>query len=323
METSPSTRQANLYLTTSDLLDKIKRVYPDLGGYLNQQAISIPGTASTKTLSSLMKHSMIEVMDMTPQGLAILPHYVIVSAYSAQHIGQSVLYVLDRKSGIYLKTIVLPGTPHVGGIAYDERDHILWVAYKNEVSGESGVGGISLARIESYDLNQEHSAIAFDRWIAISTLEDVSYLAYAEGRLYLGQFVLKGTGQLVSYRVTKNIGLDQSSEQKYETTERIQGLTFYRGYVFLSQSYGRKDSQLLVFKWNEVLKSHVILDEAHAFATLTLPPYLEQTAVDLNRLYLLFESASLLYRDKPDFLPIDRIISLAIDQVLKEKEKNG
>ncbi len=44
--------------------------------------------------------------DMTPQGLSFLEDYVVISAYSNGGGFNSVLWVLDKKTGEYIKTIV-------------------------------------------------------------------------------------------------------------------------------------------------------------------------------------------------------------------------
>lgn len=56
---------------------------------------------------------------MTPQGMTLTENYLLISAYCYDHRHHSVIYVLDRQTGIHLKTIPLPDLPHAGGLAYD------------------------------------------------------------------------------------------------------------------------------------------------------------------------------------------------------------
>ena len=64
---------------------------------------------------------------MTPQGITIAGKYILLTAYDGEHEHASVVYVLDKKTGKYLKTIQVAGRPHLGGIAYDPVAKNIWV----------------------------------------------------------------------------------------------------------------------------------------------------------------------------------------------------
>ncbi len=38
----------------------------------------------------------------------------------------SVIYMINKESHRFIKEIILPGQPHVGGLAYDSEHQILW-----------------------------------------------------------------------------------------------------------------------------------------------------------------------------------------------------
>ncbi|WP_255323228.1 YncE family protein [Lactobacillus johnsonii] len=90
--------------------------------------------------------------DMDPQGLAIIDHkYLIISAYSKSKTFDSVLWVLDFKTGRFVKTIALNNIDHVGGITYDEDHKRLWVATINQEQ-RAQVQSVTLKEIEKYNL---------------------------------------------------------------------------------------------------------------------------------------------------------------------------
>jgi transposase-like protein len=51
---------------------------------------------------------------------------------------------------------------------------------------------------------------------------------------------------------------------------------------------------------------------------MTLPPYLEQIIGRNDKVYLLFESASHLYRQKAGIMHMDRIIKIKIEDIYKK-----
>ena len=89
--------------------------------------------------------------DMDPQGLAIIDHkYLIISAYSKSKTFDSVLWVLDFKTGRFVKPIALNNIDHVGGITYDEDHKRLWVATINQEQ-RAQVQSVTLKEIEKYN----------------------------------------------------------------------------------------------------------------------------------------------------------------------------
>ena len=60
------------------------------------------------------------------------------------------------------------------------------------------------------------------------------------------------------------------------------------------------------------------MDKGDAKARMTLPPYLEQIIGRNDKVYLLFESASHLYRQKAGIMHMDRIIKIKIEDIYKK-----
>lgn len=53
---------------------------------------------------------------MTPQGITVAGKYILITAYDGAHKHASVIYVLDKKTGNYIKTVQVKGKPHLGGL---------------------------------------------------------------------------------------------------------------------------------------------------------------------------------------------------------------
>ena len=85
---------------------------------------------------------------MTPQGIAVVSKYILLTAYDGNHTHASVIYVLDKKSGKYIKTIQVSGRPHLGGIAYDPVAKNIWVTSK--MGKSSALASFSLKEMKAY-----------------------------------------------------------------------------------------------------------------------------------------------------------------------------
>ncbi|MGA9519658.1 MAG: hypothetical protein WBV27_12835, partial [Trichococcus sp.] len=118
----------------------------------------IPGMDATLTLHH--EHEEEEICTtMTPQGLAVNKDYLFISAYCQTKEHNSVIYVLDKKSGSFIKEIVLDGIPHAGGLAYDNNHELLWVT--SEKGDTAQVITLSLKDIEAYDFTDSAEPIAY------------------------------------------------------------------------------------------------------------------------------------------------------------------
>lgn len=82
---------------------------------------------------------------MCPQAICKVNHYTLITAYDSStnskgaSISKSVVYVLDSNNEL-VKTLVLPDSYHVGGIAYDSANGLILIAK----ASASAVGVISL-----------------------------------------------------------------------------------------------------------------------------------------------------------------------------------
>ncbi|WP_432228224.1 hypothetical protein ACQ3MN_07885 [Enterococcus faecalis] len=79
----------------------------------------VPGLIKTETLKENRVGELETSDGMDPQGVTVTEHYVLISAYSHKNGYNSVIYVLDKQTHLYIKTVVSDGSPHVGGIVND------------------------------------------------------------------------------------------------------------------------------------------------------------------------------------------------------------
>lgn len=281
----------------------------------------IPGLLSTRSYDFKTK-KYDTATAMTPQGIAVAGKYILLTAYDGDHVHASVIYVLNKKTGKYIKTIQVPRRPHLGGIAYDPIAKNIWVT--SSVGKSSALASFSLKKLKAYKIGSR-IPIKYDHQIAIPAVEKASTVTYYDGQLFVGFFNMYGRGKVAAYTIARSgkndgsitnnevksvTGTLQWSDPTGETTmdKQIQGIAIYQDKIFLSQSYGSSNSKLYVFP-TTALKE---LDEKNAELVLEMPPYLEQITAYKGQLLCVFESGSKLYA-KPKVVVMDRILSMNIN----------
>ena len=108
----------------------------------------IPGLKYTRTFLNAQGSEQAVCTSMTPQGLAVTDEYVLISAYchTAKH--NSVIYVINKETHRFIKEVVLPGLPHVGGLAYDLDHDMLW--YSSNTNGIAQAVSIKMPVFKDY-----------------------------------------------------------------------------------------------------------------------------------------------------------------------------
>lgn len=276
---------------------------------------------------------------MTPQGIAVTEKYLLISAYSHDHQDHSVIYLLDRQTHRFIKTVVLPGRPHLGGIAYDPKHKRVWVTTGGPLAG---LASIDLKELEDYQLKKD-SVISYHQQLALKEVSHASALTYTSGVLVVGYFTLNEYGRMATYRLNDQGDLTIASHEKissfdqgervhsgvtpvpasqfarslglWKTLDMIQGLTFYQDYLLMSQSWGPdRPGKIYFFNLDKVDKFFSFKDAEFSIDT---PPYVEQiTAVD-DQLYTLFEGGAWPYRTRNPVL-VDHVIQLTIKELLSK-----
>jgi hypothetical protein len=256
--------------------------------------------------------------DMVPQGVAVTERYIIVSAYCESKDFHSVLWVLDRRNRDYIKTVVLDGTDHVGGIAYDFDHRLLWVAATTD-DGRAAAGCLSMDRIDAYDFDDNNACLDYERVYALEGIERTSFVALFENALYAGCFYPKKAGVLCCYALDEDgyptpveeNSRDAIPKHTVSIPSEIQGMTFVQDMIVLSRSYGPHDARLMVYEYTDVYDLSDLTDNNCLYSGV-LPPYLEQICADGNDLYLVFESSAERYRSRKGSLPIDCVLRIDV-----------
>lgn len=87
----------------------------------------VPGLAPTAD-DDLTK-GYIQCNNLCPQGICFAGDYLLTTAYCMDGVHNSCVFIYDKKSGEYLKTLVLKKKSHVGGVAYDGEN--IWICHSD------------------------------------------------------------------------------------------------------------------------------------------------------------------------------------------------
>ncbi len=289
----------------------------------------LPGLDSTRTLYTKddQNFKLASCGAMTPQGLAVTQDHIIISAYCHTKKHNSVLYLIDKKTGDFVKEVVLQGRPHAGGIAYDPIHDMLWVATSSD--GIASIASIPMSSLLAYDLDAKEP-ISYLYQYPVVSLQSSSFIAYYDKCLYIGLFTNSNNGAIYRYSImedgslssvnvtttySRNIREIAQPESVTLIENRIQGLAMNDNYQFLSTSWGFLNSQIYVHSQTDDIVTtfeltNVLMKEIY-------PRQLEQICVEDDDLYLLFESAAYPYRYYP--LPsVDYVLRVNINSLVRE-----
>ena len=311
----------------SDYPELYRAAFEEDGIDPEENIFIIPGMDATLTLHH--EHEEEEICTtMTPQGLAVNKDYLFISAYCQTKEHNSVIYVLEKKSGSFIKEIVLDGIPHAGGLAYDNNHELLWVT--SEKGDTAQVITLSLKDIEAYDFADSAEPITYTDSIELPEIKRASTITVHGDDLYVAHFDDEETSVMHRYLISTTandkgeevhaLDTGKSTEEASpddvdKIGKEIQGLAFYQEKLMLSRSSGRKhDSTLLSF---DRLEENENFTDKNASTEITMPSYLEQIAVDGKQLYILFESGAYPYRAHGN-PSIDRVLRVEIDSLFAE-----
>ncbi len=302
----------SIYSTKEDLMEDLEENHPYFAEYLNNNKTTemyvVPGMAMTESLS-IKTNKKEKCTSMTPQGLAVTEKYIFISAYCYTHKHNSVLYVLDKKSGKFIKEVVLDSTSHVGGLAFDSNHNKLWIAeYKNS---KSYVGSLKLEDIEKYDI-KENRKLEYTDFVLLKNVKRASFITYNDNSLLVGYFNLFKYGYFKIFDINKEGTIDGNSNVTRKIDKQIQGMAYDNNTLYLSQSFSSDNSKLLVFNKVKDIKNKNNYYENKSKYSIPLPEKLEQIYVYRGRLYMLFESSAFSYKFTSNN-HIDRVISFSLN----------
>ncbi len=250
---------------------------------------------------------------MIPQGITLYNDYILVSTYDYWNKEKSRIYVLDMNGNV-VHVCKLEIIAHVGGIAYDPDHELLWVS-----NAEGRVNAYRINNIlncEKVYATYRELNLGFDL-INYKDEPAVSYLAYNDNHLYVGNYTKSEDGTMKEYNITMNEDetIHLSLNNSYTVPSKVQGVTFYNSgennYIIFSRSYGTCTTSLLqiyLFKGNEFRSN-----DANAINYET-PSMMEQVIVNGIDLYSLYESNafpySLVTNSEDDSIYVTDIVSL-------------
>lgn len=300
--------------------------YSEFNSKSTDGAFYIPGLNNTVSFNNEFK-CYSPNSTMVPQAMCTVDHFTLITAYDGENAAKSVIYVLDYNKTL-VKTLIMPDSYHVGGIAYDSVNKVILITK----ASKGQVGVITADDFYRY-LTFNSPFIKIDYSIAESKsnvkASSASGVTYRNGRVYLSSFGTSSGSAVYCYIPT----FDSISNSYYLTYQYkftlpnyTQGVTIadYKGKtrLFASISYGRSEKKRIYCSY---LYTYVF-DEATGNKTfdniLTCPPMLQQTYAKGGKLYCLFESAAALYKSE-NKNPVDVVIPIRLSKICDEKYGNN
>jgi hypothetical protein len=284
-----------------------KLFYNDLS-LIADEYCAIPGLENTNVAGK-------NCSAMTPQGLCVTEDYIFISAYCAaeKYIKElkenkdyginsekleaeknhkthnSVIYIIDRKTGEYIKNIVLPDTNHVGGLATDGS--AIFIAK----SSDEQISVITLKSIKkALDTKSLSVKVKYDYTVDCGCT--ASFVTYYDNSLWVGIFNEDSNGMLKRFSVNqKNYKLTEKSSIEIPAKANGACFTEINGEVCLaiSTSYGRKSvSQLYLCGVSDYGTKNMTVTEKGRYI---LPPLAQNICIYDGRVYSIYESAATCY----------------------------
>lgn len=192
--------------TQQQFYRQFTKQYPALKPALDHDAkpdtYVIPGLVRTESLSTSSRHQVGISKTMDPQGLAVTPNFVVISAYSRDNRFDSVLYFLNKLTGRFVKQIVLPNASHVGGLAYDPVSKRLWVTTET-LQNTASLSAYDAKTWQRANFARGHHASKFDQVVSLNRVKRASFLTYHNNALYVGFFDQSTQGNFAALPLTK------------------------------------------------------------------------------------------------------------------------
>lgn len=240
-----------------------------------------------------------------PQGLCITEDFVFISSYSGIRGNLGKIKVFDRENGDYLISLGMDENSHLGGLTYDGK--YIWVCNSSKMSIER----ISYAFIQQMVRENRGSMIDARNLVDIYRVNNIpSCVAYYDGQLWVATHSIWTNSTMIGYNYNEENNR-LNSLVSFWIPPKVQGVTFTeKGEVYLSTSYGRKNSSYIK-KYPSI---YAMTNDVDDYTELIeLPPCSEGIEYKNNKIYVLFESAGKKYLEGTDgkgqsIAPLDKIL---------------
>ncbi len=242
---------------------------------------------------------------MVPQGLTVIGDYFLVSSYDYSQKENSCIFVLN-KDGEIVNTCSLNNKAHVGGIAYDEANQLVWI------TGQNGKINVYDASLILYGQSAFPKFSNLDIGKGLTNyknpfLESASFLTIYNGRLFVGNFNLNDKGIVKEYFISNdenNHILTLFYIRSFSVPNKVQGLSFYTKdeiqYILFSKSYGKwASSQLEIYRYDQEIDDYT--DSNLTSVSFEYPSMMEQNFILGNNIYSLYESCARPYSRGNDY----------------------
>lgn len=252
---------------------------------------------------------------MVPQGVCIVRDYLFITEYcdcGEKH--DSVICILNKDTGEYIKTVILEGLhPHVGGITfYDDgigKQYVFITGYGKE--DDDGLATVMRFNYEDFIYAEDGGYVSkrLDITVGVNNASFVSYNKF-NNLLYVGYFSdlnpFNGFGKFYKVPIQDGTVNSDGSDTDSWNSELMQGCEFISDeFGIITTSGGDTNSLINIYD----------IDDDGSFCWLydviCTPPYLEEVAIDFEtgKMFCVFESGAKSYKSNTR-LALDRVIVL-------------
>lgn len=289
--------------------------FPEFQQYIKlSNSMVVPGMHNTRVVGN-------DCSTMCPQATCVVDKYILISAYDTSGRHHSVIYLLNKETGSYIATLLLPVHSHVGGMAYDGDN--IWVS--NDANQVSCFKSSDLLKGV---INRYHR-IKFVNTYKLPLDGSASFMTFYNKQLWVGSYLPNQSGSsnhMYSFYV-HNKTKKPTLSKNYTLTlpNRVQGVLFLDKHTMLlsrSQNVNLSTNKNYLSQLNfygiiyspRQKRMHLSYN-----GTFHLPPLCEGITASGDKLYVLFESCAYYYRSGKPYNcqnPIDRLCCFSITDLI-------
>lgn len=248
-----------------------------------------------------------------PQGITLVDNYIFVTGYYENN-NKSDVYIMDLE-GKVLNNVILDTNSHVGSIAYDSINNLVWIPGNN---------GKLLAynKDDFFNSNNVKNVLNIDYvkdglYDYIDTNKyNIAFLTIDNEYIYLGSFNQHKKCIVKKYIIKNEDGIKLEYINEFKLPSRVQGLSIYhdnnKTYLITSNSYNRYEkSKLKIYEYDETIKDYGNM----SIKRYVIPPMSEQISIKNGYGFIIFESGASKYNDAKD--KVKNIIIIEMKKVLE------